>query len=63
MNSTLGAKPWRVESWYLRDLANLMVGLKTEWNANYQDFEKITLLKEGSVDLINKKQTLSTKSD
>lgn len=40
-------KYWRVESWHLRDLYNLMVGLKTEWNANYQDFEGTTLLKEG----------------
>lgn len=41
-------KYWKVESWQLRDLADLVVGLKTEWNANYADFEGTRLLSEGS---------------
>jgi hypothetical protein len=40
-------KYWRVVSWQLRDLYNLKVALKTEWNANHQDFEEAGLLMEG----------------
>lgn len=40
-------KYWRVVSWQLRDLYNLRVGLKTEWNANDADFESAGLLVEG----------------
>lgn len=41
-------KYWRVVSWQLRDLYNLMVSLKTEWNANNADFEASGLLVEGA---------------
>lgn len=41
-------KYWRVVSWQLRDLYNLKVSLKTEWNANYADFEATGLLVEGT---------------
>lgn len=41
-------KYWRVVSWQLRDLYNLKVGLKTEWNANHADFEAAGLLVEGT---------------
>jgi hypothetical protein len=41
-------KYWQVVSWQLRDLYNLKVGLKTEWNANHQDFVDSGLLVEGS---------------
>jgi hypothetical protein len=41
-------KYWRVVSWQLRDLYSLRVSLKTEWNANYADFEASGLLVEGS---------------
>jgi hypothetical protein len=41
-------KYWRVVSWQLRDLYNLKVALKTEWNANNQDFEEAGLLREGT---------------
>ena len=37
-------KYWRVVSWQLRDLYNLKVGLKTEWNANDADFEAAGVL-------------------
>jgi len=40
-------KYWRVVSWQLRDLYNLKVTLKTEWNANNADFEVAGLLIEG----------------
>jgi hypothetical protein len=40
-------KYWKVEYWELRDLYNLKVGLKTEWNANQQDFDKAGLLTSG----------------
>ena len=40
-------KYWRVVSWQLRDLYNLSVMLKTEWNANNADFEAAGLLGEG----------------
>jgi len=40
-------KYWRVVSWQLRDLYNLKVALKTEWNANNADFEAAGLLIEG----------------
>lgn len=40
-------KYWQVISWQLRDLYNLKVSLKSEWNANYADFENAGLLKEG----------------
>ncbi len=38
---------WKVEYWELRDLYNLKVGLKTEWNANQGDFEGAGLLMKG----------------
>lgn len=41
-------KYWRVVSWQLRDLYNLKVGLKTEWNANHADFEAAGLLVQGT---------------
>jgi hypothetical protein len=41
-------KIWQVVSWQLRDLYNLKVALKTEWNANHQDFVDAGLLVEGS---------------
>jgi hypothetical protein len=41
------SKYWRVISWQLRDLYNLQVSLKTEWNANDADFEAAGLLMEG----------------
>lgn len=41
-------KYWKVEYWELRDLYNLKVGLKTEWNANQQDFENAGLLRKGA---------------
>lgn len=40
-------KYWKVEYWELRDLYNLKVGLKTEWNANQQDFDRAGLLTSG----------------
>lgn len=40
-------KIWKVEYWQLRDIHNLKVGLKTEWNANNSDFDKTTLLSKG----------------
>jgi hypothetical protein len=40
-------KYWRVVSWQLRDLYNLKVSLKAEWNANHADFEAAGLLVEG----------------
>lgn len=41
-------KYWKVVSWQLRDLYNLRVGLKTEWNANNRDFEEAGLIVEGN---------------
>jgi len=41
-------KYWRVVSWQLRDLYNLKVSLKTEWNANYADFVASGLLADGA---------------
>ena len=41
-------KYWRIVSWQLRDLYNLQVGLKAEWNANHADFEAAGLLSEGT---------------
>lgn len=41
-------KYWRVISWQLRDLYNLKVSLKSEWNANHADFEDAGLLREGT---------------
>ena len=41
-------KYWRVISWQLRDLYNLKVSLKSEWNANNTDFEAAGLLREGT---------------
>ena len=41
------SKYWQVVSWQLRDLYNLQVSLKTEWNANNADFEAAGLLIEG----------------
>ena len=41
-------KYWRVVSWQLRDLYDLRVSLKTEWNANNADFEAAGLLIEGT---------------
>lgn len=41
-------KYWRVISWQLRDLYNLKVSLKSEWNANNADFEEAGLLREGA---------------
>lgn len=40
-------KYWKVSSWELRDLYNLKVGLKTEWNANQSDFDNAGLLVKG----------------
>lgn len=40
-------KYWKVASWELRDLYNLKVGLKTEWNANQGDFDDAGLLVKG----------------
>lgn len=40
-------KYWKVVSWQLRDFSKLNVRLKTEFNANFGDFEKTPLLKSG----------------
>lgn len=40
-------KYWQVVSWQLRDLYDLKVTLKSEWNANNADFEATGLLVEG----------------
>ena len=40
-------KYWKVISWQLRDFSKLKVRLKTEFNANFGDFEKTPLLKSG----------------
>jgi len=41
------SKYWKVVSWQLRDFSKLEVGLKTEFNANFTDFERTPLLKSG----------------
>lgn len=39
-------KYWKVISWKIRDLSGLKVSLKSEFNANFQDFDKTPLLGE-----------------
>jgi hypothetical protein len=39
-------KYWKVLSWQIRDLSGLKVSLKSEFNANFQDFDKTPLLRE-----------------
>lgn len=38
---------WKIISWQLRDLSGLKLGLKTEFNANFQDFDQTPLLSKG----------------
>ncbi len=40
-------KYWKVISWEIRDFSKLKVGLKTEFNASFQDFDKTDLLDSG----------------
>lgn len=40
-------KYWKVVSWQIRDLSGLKVSLKAEFNANFQDFDKTPLLRNG----------------
>ena len=40
-------KYWKVLEWSIRDLSSLEVGLKTEFNANFQDLYSTPLLRSG----------------
>lgn len=42
-------KYWKVISWELRDITELKLGLKTEFNANFQDIGETVLLNSGNL--------------
>lgn len=41
------SKYWKIMSWQIRDISDLKLGLKTEFNSNFQDLDKTHLLTNG----------------
>ena len=41
------SKYWKIMSWRIRDIPNFKLGLKTEFNSNFQGLHKTHLLASG----------------
>ena len=41
------SKYWKIMSWQIRDISNFKLGLKTEFNSNFQGLHKTHLLASG----------------